>query len=153
MTTANELDVIQNLDTNENKDEIKNEIPPNNEDIPVQQQQQQPIEPLKIEDEKPKRAGRKKRDLTTISDVKIDNFNSDNAMDTQPLFEQPVIVEGKRSRKPTSRLELSDLATPKKELSIPQVINKPFGCVCVHTYFKNNLLFNLFYTGSWKAIG
>jgi hypothetical protein len=54
--------------------------------------------------------------------VKNENFNNDDAMDTQPLFEQPVIVEGKRSRKPTSRLEISELATPKKELSIPQVI-------------------------------
>jgi hypothetical protein len=140
MTTENQLDVIQNLD----KDEVKNEIPTNNEEIPVQQ----PIASLKVEDEqinieKPKRAGRKKRDLTAISDVKTENFNND--MDTQPLFEQPVIIEGKRSRKPTSRLELSDLATPKKELSIPQVnIHVRLGCVRVHTYFKNNLLFNLF---------
>jgi hypothetical protein len=141
MSTENELDIIQNLDTNETKEEIKNE------EIPVQEQ---PIEPPKIEDEKPKRAGRKKRDLT---DVKIENSNSDNAMDTQPLFEQPVIVEGKRSRKPTSRLELSDLATPKKELSIPQVKNEIQWGVHVHTYFSYNLSFNLVYPGSWKTIG
>ena len=41
--------------------------------------------------------------------------------DGQPLFEQPIILEGKRSRKPTLRLELSDLTPTKKELSIPQV--------------------------------
>ena len=122
MTTENELSIIQNLDTNENKEEVKNE------EIPVQEQ---PIEPPIIEDEKPKRGGRKKRDVT---DVKIENAN--NEMDTQPLFEQPVILEGKRSRKPTSRLELSDLATPKKELSIPQVRNEIHGgCACTHLSF------------------
>lgn len=72
---------------------------------------------LKIENEEtstiatPKRPGRKKREISV----------NDQVMDTQPLFEQPVIVEGKRSRKPTSRLELSDLETPKKEFAIPQV--------------------------------
>jgi hypothetical protein len=74
-------------------------------------------EETKIEQEinKPKRAGRKKRELTS------ENLNNDSLVDTQPLFEQPVIVEGKRSRKPTARLELSDLTPPKKELSIPEV--------------------------------
>ena len=55
--------------------------------------------------------GRKKREDSAVT----------NESDTQPLFEQPVIVEGKRSRKPTSRLEITELSPPKKELSIPQV--------------------------------
>lgn len=62
------------------------------------------------------RPGRKKREPT----------NGD-PLDTQPLFEQPIILEGKRSRKPTSRLELSDLEAPKKELVIPQGRGKALG--------------------------
>ncbi|CAF1143635.1 unnamed protein product [Adineta ricciae] len=78
--------------------------------------------------EKPKRGGRKKREITAaISDVKAEHVNNEHVVDTQPLFEQPVILEGKRSRKPTSRLELSDLETPKKEFSIPQGHGKPLG--------------------------
>jgi len=112
MTSENELDILKIVDTIENTEELNNAIPLNKQetDLPKTEEQEQ-----QIHVEKPKRAGRKKRD------VKNENFNDDNAMDTQPLFEQPVIVEGKRSRKPTSRLELTELATPKKELSIPQV--------------------------------
>jgi hypothetical protein len=121
MTSENELDVIQPVDINEKKEELNNEIPSNIEEPSVQETVIPKIDDEQINIEKPKRAGRKKRDVTSISDVKTENLNNDNAMDTQPLFEQPIIVEGKRSRKPTSRLELSDLATPKKELSIPQV--------------------------------
>ncbi|CAF0806726.1 unnamed protein product [Adineta ricciae] len=51
----------------------------------------------------------------------------DEEMDTQPLFEQPVLLEGKRSRKPTSRLELAKLTPTKKELTIPQGHGKPLG--------------------------
>jgi hypothetical protein len=112
MTSENELDILKIVDTIENTEELNNAIPLNKQetDLPKTEEQEQ-----QIHVEKPKRAGRKKRD------VKNENFNNDDAMDTQPLFEQPVIVEGKRSRKPTSRLELTELATPKKELSIPQV--------------------------------
>ncbi len=121
MTSENELDIIQPVDINEKKEELNNEIPSNIEEPSVQETVIPKIDDEQINIEKPKRAGRKKRDVTSISDVKTENLNNDNAMDTQPLFEQPIIVEGKRSRKPTARLELSDLATPKKELSIPQV--------------------------------
>lgn len=65
--------------------------------------------------EKPKRPGRKKRQTSTVS------TNDSLESETQPLFEQPVIVEGKRSRKPTSRLELAELSPPRKEFSIPLV--------------------------------
>jgi len=112
MTSENELDILKIVDTIENTEELNNAIPLNKQEtgLPKTEEQEQ-----QIHVEKPKRAGRKKRD------VKNENVNNDDAMDTQPLFEQPVIVEGKRSRKPTSRLELTELATPKKELSIPQV--------------------------------
>ena len=50
-----------------------------------------------------------------------ENLNSINTTDTQPLFEQPIILEGKRSRKPTLRLEMSESTPTKKEFSIPQV--------------------------------
>lgn len=113
MTTENELDVLQTMDTSEKTGEIK-----------IDESSVGKVEDEAIQLEKPKRGGRKKRD---VSDVKTENSTNDHAMDTQPLFEQPVILEGKRSRKPTSRLELSDLATPKKELSIPQGHGKPLG--------------------------
>lgn len=69
------------------------------------------------------RPGRKKREPT----------NGDQS-DTQPLFEQPIILEGKRSRKPTSRLELSDLEAPKKELVIPQGRGKALGNIAYIDY-------------------
>jgi hypothetical protein len=107
MITEIESDVIKTDDTIETKEESSLTINPTEE-----------IHEEQINIEKPKRAGRKKKDLTST-----DSFNND----TQPLFEQPVIIEGKRSRKPTSRLELSDLTTPKKELTIPQGNGKPLG--------------------------
>jgi len=113
MTSENELDVLKIVDTIENTEELNNAIPLNKQETGLPKTEEQEQQQILVE--KPKRAGRKKRD------VKNENFNDDNVMDTQPLFEQPVIVEGKRSRKPTSRLELTELATPKKELSIPQV--------------------------------
>ena len=48
---------------------------------------------------------------------------NDSEFEEQPFFEKSVILEGKRSRKPTSRLEISELTPRKKELLIPQVIN------------------------------
>ncbi|CAF0806894.1 unnamed protein product [Adineta ricciae] len=51
----------------------------------------------------------------------------DEEMDTQPLFERPVLLEGKRSRKPTLRLELAKLTPTKKELTIPQGHGKSLG--------------------------
>jgi hypothetical protein len=138
MTSENELDIIKIID---NKEEINNEIPSNIEQTSVQQTINDPI----INIDKPKRAGRKKREVTSLNDIKTENFNNDNAMDTQPLFEQPIIIEGKRSRKPTSRLELSDLETPKKELSIPQV-----NLVYRHT--SQSYESSIVYLGSWKTI-
>ncbi|CAF3552882.1 unnamed protein product [Rotaria sp. Silwood1] len=122
MTSENELDVIKPMDTIESKDEqtllttsVEQAITPKEEDE-------------KVNVEKPKRPGRKKRESSSILDTKEEaNLNIANNMDTQPLFEQPIILEGKRSRKPTLRLELSDLTTPKKELSIPQGHGKPLG--------------------------
>lgn len=130
MTTENELDILQTIDTSEKQVEL-------NKEEPIAPQ----VEHEQTSVEKPKRGGRKKRDG---NELKTENSILDYAMDTQPLFEQPVILEGKRSRKPTSRLELSDLATPKKELSIPQGHGKPLGeieysknkyfCVRIHAF-------------------
>jgi hypothetical protein len=55
---------------------------------------------------------------------KSESETTDNEMDAQPLFEQTVILEGKRSRKPTLRLEISEFLPTKKELSIPQVSHR-----------------------------
>lgn len=82
---------------------------------------QEAIEPIDGEEQialdPPKRSARKKREPTSTVDQNIDH----EMVDTQPLFEQPIIVEGKRSRKPTSRLELSESLTSKTEAPIPQV--------------------------------
>lgn len=50
---------------------------------------------------------------------KSDNEQID---DPQPPLEQSVILEGKRSRKPTLRLEISEPVSTRKDLPIPQVI-------------------------------
>jgi len=52
---------------------------------------------------------------------KSETVITDNDFDAQPLLEQPVILEGKRSRKPTLRLEISEVIPAKKDLIIPQV--------------------------------
>lgn len=115
MTSENELDVVKTMETLASNEE-PDVLPSNVDETTIPK-----IEEEKINIEKPKRPGRKRKELTSTSSIKEENLNDTNAVDTQPLFEQPVIVEGKRSRKPTSRLELSDLEAPKKELSIPQV--------------------------------
>lgn len=79
---------------------------------------------------------------------KSDSEMKDNETDPQPLFEQPIVLDGKRSRRPTARLDISDSTPSKKELSIPQVSNQ----------IKNNKInkclntFVGFFVGSWKAI-
>ncbi len=55
---------------------------------------------------------KEKHDVSSKSETEI----TDNEIDAQP-----VILEGKRSRKPTLRLEISELVPAKKEFSIPQV--------------------------------
>ena len=48
--------------------------------------------------------------------------DEDDEADPSPaLLEQPVILQGKRSRKPTARLDISHSTPSKKEFSIPQV--------------------------------
>jgi len=75
------------------------------------------IEQPKSDDEK------EKHDASSKSEIEI----IENEVDTQPLLEQPTILEGKRSRKPTLRLEISELVPAKKELPIPQGHGKPLG--------------------------
>jgi len=58
-----------------------------------------------------------KQDVPSKSETK----KTDNELNAQPLLEQSFILEGKRSRKPTLRLEISELTPAKKDLSIPQV--------------------------------
>jgi hypothetical protein len=54
-----------------------------------------------------------------------------------PVLDQSVIIEGKRSRKPTLRLEISESVPTKKELSIPQGHGKPLGEI---EYSKSRVL-------------
>ncbi|CAF4559256.1 unnamed protein product [Rotaria socialis] len=58
---------------------------------------------------------------------KSESEMTDSEDDAQPLFEQPIILDGKRSRRPTSRLDISDSLPTKKELTIPQGHGKPLG--------------------------
>ena len=60
---------------------------------------------------------REKQDASSNTKGEVKN----NGFEEQPLFEQSIILDGKRSRKPTSRLEISELTPRKKELLIPQV--------------------------------
>ncbi|CAF1288442.1 unnamed protein product [Adineta ricciae] len=116
--------------TSENPAESVTTTDATNADLKTTDQQEEPeVEQSEsAQVEIPKRGGRKRREITAaISDVKAEHMDNEHAVDTQPLFEQPVILEGKRSRKPTSRLELSDLEPPKKEFSIPQGHGKPLG--------------------------
>lgn len=92
--------------------------------------------------EKVKRVGRKKRDETISMKNSMEN-------ETQPLFEQPVIVEGKRSRKPTSRLELTDVSPPRKEFSVPQVWIFRWK----REEKKKDKIKNVFFQGNGKALG
>ena len=72
-----------------------------------------------------KHSTKEEQNLSSTLPSNIDN-GKDQHQDNnnQPLFEQPIIVEGKRSRKPTSRLELTDLSPPRKEFNIPQVVKQ-----------------------------
>ncbi|CAF2912480.1 unnamed protein product [Rotaria sp. Silwood2] len=58
---------------------------------------------------------------------KLESETKETELDAQPLFEQPIILNGKRSRKPTLRLEISESIPAKKDLSIPQGHGKPLG--------------------------
>jgi hypothetical protein len=53
--------------------------------------------------------------------IKTEHVDVPSKSETQPVLDQSVIIEGKRSRKPTLRLEISEQIPLKKELSIPQV--------------------------------
>jgi len=66
---------------------------------------------------------KEKHDVPSKSKTEI----TDNQINVQPVLEQSVILEGKRSRKPTLRLEISESLPAKKELSIPQGHGKPLG--------------------------
>jgi hypothetical protein len=84
------------------------------------------VEPIEVNDQnsrdKSKRIRRKQHDLSTSLDMSVDKTRHINDHEQrQPLFEQPIILEGKRSRKPTTRLELTELTLVKQELAICQV--------------------------------
>ncbi len=53
--------------------------------------------------------------------IKTELVDVPSKSETHPVLDQSVIIEGKRSRKPTLRLEISEQIPAKKELSIPQV--------------------------------
>lgn len=62
--------------------------------------------------------------------------------DLESSVEKPTILEGKRSRKPTARLDVSVLTPSKKVLSIPQV-----------TIRFDPILEFLVRLGSWRSFG
>ncbi|CAF0723053.1 unnamed protein product [Didymodactylos carnosus] len=57
---------------------------------------------------------------------KVDSDSTQPAEVDTPLFEQPIVLEGKRRRTATIRLEMNEL-TPKKEIQIPKGNGKPLG--------------------------
>ncbi|CAF4158091.1 unnamed protein product [Adineta steineri] len=89
------------------------------ETLPIDEGKQMNGEKFDNADEK-----KEKRDVSSNSE---NETTADDDMDTQPLFEQPIVLEGKRSRKPTLRLEILESLPTKKELSIPQGHGKPLG--------------------------
>lgn len=62
-------------------------------------------------------------EIITPSQTSIKSEDIDEKPDSssQPLHDSSFILEGKRSRKPTLRLEMSEPVPIKKEFSIPQV--------------------------------
>ncbi len=110
MTSENDLNIIQL-----NREEAKEELP-----IPMDTKIEEEIvisssdEPNAPEEE----------ERMNIEKPESDNEKEETKteqLDAQPLLEQAVIIEGKRSRKPTLRLEISELVHAKKQLPIPQV--------------------------------
>jgi len=60
--------------------------------------------------------------------------DTENKPAIDSLLHQSVILEGKRSRKPTLRLELFESSPAKKELLIPQGHGKPLGEIAYINY-------------------
>lgn len=56
-----------------------------------------------------------------IANVEQEQTETTKTPEKQTNLDQSVIIEGKRSRKPTLRLELTESVSTKKELVIPQV--------------------------------
>ena len=103
-----------------------------------------------------------------LSDVQltIDESKNDNQMitseidenvntnETTALFEQPSVLQGKRSRKVTSRLEIVSSTPAKKDFIIPKV-NKFLTDIllyCAFHIFQGNgkALAEIEYSSYWK---
>ncbi len=102
MTSENGLNIINEIFTNE---EVKEE------ELPL------PMD-TKIEEETIVASSKESTKIEKFENIdeKVDKENY-----TEPLLDQSFIIEGKRSRKPTLRLEITESISTKKELSIPQV--------------------------------
>ena len=132
MTTENELEVAQAVHSTEPVLDEKKDVPSENDEVPVsatlmidESLTTKGDEP--IETETSKVGVGKKQDTPLPSDTNHENLKTSNDPEAPPLFEQPILLEGKRSRKPTARLEISEPTTPKKEVSLPQGNGKPLG--------------------------
>ncbi|CAF0799614.1 unnamed protein product [Rotaria sp. Silwood1] len=129
MTSASDLNINKETSTNEEGkttiEETKEKSPTkintkNEEETAVvissgeanvsKEDKQKNIEKTENDDE------REKHDASSKSESEM----KENELDAPPLFEQPIILNGKRSRKPTLRLEISESIPTKKELPIPQ---------------------------------
>ncbi|CAF1369980.1 unnamed protein product [Rotaria sordida] len=136
MTSASDLNINKETSTNEEekttieetKEKSPAEINTKNEDETAvvvsseeadvsKDDEQKNIEKLENGNEK------EKHDVSSTSESEL----KENELDAQSLFEQSMVVNGKRSRKPTLRLEISESLPTKKELSIPKGHGKPLG--------------------------
>jgi len=62
-----------------------------------------------------------------LANVEQEQTETTKTPEKQTNLDQSVIIEGKRSRKPTLRLELTESVSTKKELVIPQGNGTPLG--------------------------
>jgi hypothetical protein len=111
MTSENDLNIIQL-----NREEAKEELP-----IPMDTKIE---EEIVISSSDEPNAPEEEEERMNVEKPESDNEKEETKteqLDAQPLLEQAVIIEGKRSRKPTLRLEISELVHAKKQLPIPQV--------------------------------
>lgn len=112
MISENDLNIVEEISSNKEIQE---------EELPLSMD-------TKTDDEKiVTSSSSQKSDTIEQEQQQINTKKSDKTDLSQSIHDQSFIIEGKRSRKPTLRLEISELTPIKKELSIPKGHGKPLG--------------------------
>lgn len=120
--------------TSENEFNFEEETSSNEEITPKAEEEQVPL-PMETAEEETNVTS--SEEFNTVKPVGKEKRHS------QLTLDQSVIVEGKRSRKPTLRLDLTEPVPAKKELPIPQVDL---------IVFKEIRHLHCFSLGSWYTI-